>query len=439
MHKHLYLKPYLRAVPQNSFSITGAYLTADLRQAYDFPSALALTAKGMTIGIPDAGDFLASDMTTYFGGTYPVQDGLPTSLTPNVLPSIPINGGTPFSIDNSGETELDIQQSGGMALAANIQLYNLSDLGSGTVMAGLNQINTDNVADVVSISLGFTEAELLPQNNGGVSLVSIATMEHAAFLQGRSQGITFVVASGDSGSKPLVETPNGFVQTLTVGYPASDPYVVGVGGTNLVTELFAPPNFNSSYLKEFAVEDPTLTATDASWGSGGGISVLFPKPHYQTLVTTPSATFRTVPDLALHMGGLGAFGCPAPVVACPGPNSSDIEILGGETFLSIGTSESAPDIAGLLALKVAQNGANGLVGTARRLGWENVAIYTLASGANVALDFHHTGISGFNGTYSTSKTTAYDLVLGNGTVNARQFLGATALPAAGNPGSTTNP
>ena len=97
------------------------------------------------------------------------------------------------------------------------------------------------------------------------------------------------------------------------------------------------------------------------------------------------------------------------------------------------------EAAGLFALKVAQNGANGLVGTARRLGWENVAIYTLASGANVAKDFHHTGIQGFNGKYSASKTTAYDLVLGNGTVDARQFLGATALAAAGNPGSTTNP
>jgi kumamolisin len=212
-----------------------------------------------------------------------------------------------------------------------------------------------------------------------------------------------------------------------------------VGGTNLVTQSFAPPNFNSSYIGEIAVEDPTQTPTDASWGSGGGISVLWAKPHYQTLITTPSATSRTVPDLALHMGGLGAFGCPAPVVACPGPNSSDILILGGETFVAIGTSASAPDIAGLFALKVAQNGANGLVGTARRLGWENIAIYTLASGTNVALDFHHTGIQGFNGTYSTSKTTAYDLVLGNGTVDARQFLGATGLPAAGNPGSTTNP
>jgi subtilase family serine protease len=207
----------------------------------------------------------------------------------------------------------------------------------------------------------------------------------------------------------------------------------------LVTQSFAAPNFNSSYLMEFAVEDPMLTASGEVWGSGGGISVLFAKPHYQTLLTTPSATFRTVPDLALHMGGIGAFGCTPPPVVCPGPNSSDIEILGGETFVSIGTSASAPDIAGLLALKVAQNGANGLVGTARRLGWENVAIYTLASGANVAKDFHHTGIQGLNGAYKASKTTAYDLVLGNGTVDARQFLGATALTAAGNPGSTTNP
>jgi kumamolisin len=133
-----------------------------------------------------------------------------------VLPSIPISGGTPFSVANSGETELDIQQAGGMALAANIQLYNLSDLGTGTIMSGLNALNTANVADVVSMSFGLEEASLLPQNNGGTSLVSIATMLDAVFLQGTSQGITFVASSGDSGSNPLVETPNGFVQTLSV-------------------------------------------------------------------------------------------------------------------------------------------------------------------------------------------------------------------------------
>jgi pseudomonalisin/xanthomonalisin len=138
-------------------------------------------------------------------------------------------------------------------------------------MAGLNALNTANVADVVSMSFGLEEAALLPQNNGGTSLVSIATMLDAVFLQGTSQGITFVASSGDSGSNPLVETPNGFVQTLSVSYPASDPFVVAVGGTNLVTQSFAPPNFNSSYIGEIAVEDPTQTPTDASWGSGGGI------------------------------------------------------------------------------------------------------------------------------------------------------------------------
>jgi kumamolisin len=416
-HKHSYR---LGPVPQNFISSTGPYYTADLRQAYNYPSAEAITAKGVNIGILMEGDFNPPDITAYFN-----DELLPASLQPTVT-SIPINGGLPYSTTNSFETHLDIQQSGGMSLAANITLYNLRDLSDATIMDGLNTINSDNVADVVSMSFGAPEADYLPANNGGTSFVYLIDMEDTLFLQGTTQGISFVASSGDHGAIPLVgaaQTP-----TLSAETPASDPYVVGVGGTNLVTTFVSASN-DSAYVSENANFD--TEPNGEVWGSGGGISVIFAKPMYQNKVPTQSATARTVPDVAGHMGG-----CPSDAVTCNTPDSADLEVIGGELDGVIGTSAAAPDFAGLVALKVALNG-----GTMKgRLGWANHHIYRLAKaqydGAGL-VSFHHKAIPGNNGFYTT--TTPYDLVIGTGTAKGRQFLGAMNLPRAGIPGTPSNP
>lgn len=406
---------FLAARPNNFSGSTGPYLADDLRQAYDYPAATAVTARGVSIGILMNGDFTASDLAAYFSA-----DLLPQSLWPTVT-SIPINGGLPFSTQNSGETELDIEQSGAMSLGANIHLYNLSDLAPSTIIFGLNHIVTDNVADVVNMSFGGPEAALTAANNRGIAQFYLLNIEDDLFFQGTSQGITFVASSGDHGAIPLAGPAQK--PTLTVNDPASDPFVVAVGGTNLVTQHIAGSNA-SAYVSENAGFDQERNAE--VWASGGGISMYWDKPSYQSLVPTQSPNLRTVPDLALHMGG-----CPSDAVACHTPNSSDFLVLGGKVFEAMGTSASAPDIAALLALEIAL--------TRQRLGWENIDIYTRAhlQNAGSGTPFHHKGIAGNNGFYSTA--VPYDLVIGNGSVDGRQFLGATKLPASGVPGTATNP
>lgn len=410
----------LGVVPNNFISSTGPYFTPDLRQAYDFPSAQAVVARGVRIGILMSGDFDESDLEQYWSDIL-----LPPSLWPNVV-SIPINGGLAFSPDNSGETHLDIQQAGGISMGATIGLYNLSDLSEPTIIFGLNKIVDDNIVDVVNMSFGGAEVNFLAANNRGIPQTYLLEIQNLLFQQGTAQGITFVASSGDHGAIPVA----GVAQkpTLSVEYPASDPFVVAVGGTNLVTTHSASSN-TSAYVSENARYD--LEQKGEVWGSGGGISIFFGKPPYQTLVPTQSSKFRTVPDLAGHMGGLGAFGCTPPAVRCNVPDSADIEVIGGQETPVIGTSASAPDFVGLLALKIAL--------TRHRLGWENVDIYTRARNQirGIGAPFRHKNIPGNNGHYAT--TTPYDLVLGNGTVDARQFLGATNLPAAGIPGTASNP
>jgi subtilase family serine protease len=399
--------------PLNIFSTVGPYYAFDLRQAYDFPSAASITAAGVNIAILMAGNYTNSDVFQYF-----LQDGLSGADTPQ-LSSVPINGGLAFSTTNSRETELDIEQSGGVSIGANVRLYDLSDLGFATVIFGLQHIVEDNFADVVNMSFGADEAVFTAAENGGISQGYILSLYDILFSQGVAQGITFVASSGDHGAIPLV----GNTPTLTVESPADDPFVVAVGGTNLVTTHIAAGNYDSVYVSENANHD--TEPNGEVWGSGGGISIWWGKPSYQTLVPTPSTNARTVPDVAMHMGG-----CPGDAITCSSPDSSDAEFFGGKTVFTIGTSAAAPDFAGLLALKKKLTG--------KRLGWENVDIYTRAKKQieGVGIPFHHAGIPGNNGHYSTA--VPYDLVIGNGTVNGRQLLD-TALPPSGVPHTSTNP
>lgn len=393
----------------NGNSPTGRYTTADLRQAYDYPSAEALTARGVHIGILMDGAVNESDLADYWAAV-----GLPDNLKPSVE-TIPVNGGHTAA---TKEATLDIQQSGGMSLAASIHLYSIPDLTHTNILAGLTQIIEDNVADVVNMSFSGAEVLYLPANNNRHPRSDVLDMEHLLFQQGTAQGMTFVGSSGDHGAIPMV---NG-QPTLSVEYPASDPYVVGVGGTNLVT-TYVPGSRDSAYVGENANHD--WLPNGEVWGSGGGISIFWPKPRYQYLVPTLSARFRTVPDIAGHMGG-----CPAGAVQCNHPDSADLMIFDGQTYGELGTSASAPDIAGLFALKVALTGG--------RLGWENVDIYRRAQKDwGFSSPFHHRGIPGNNGHYTTKMP--YDFVVGNGTPMGRRLLGATKLPAAGIPLTPSNP
>jgi hypothetical protein len=321
----------------------------------------------------------------------------------------------------------DVSPTGGQASAgAAVVLYNVASLSDADLQSGLTQIEADNTVDLVNMSFGEPEVAFRPQYNGGVDQRPQLATYAALFAQGVAQGITFVASSGDFGSNPVITT----LPVLSVEHPASDPNVTGVGGTNLVVTSGS----SSKYVSESASDDPLQGSNAGVWGSGGGTSISFARPSWQAPVATGSAKFRTVPDVALHMGG-----CPGIAVQPCGPNrSADYVVIVGSTLGVVGTSASSPDFVGLLALKVAL--ARGTAAApAGRLGNANMDIYTkrAAQTAGGTLMFRHTNISGTNGAYTVRAP--YDRVLGAGTVDARKFLGATNLPAAGNPGTAGNP
>jgi subtilase family serine protease len=212
---------------------------------------------------------------------------------------------------------------------------------------------------------------------------------------------------------------------------------------------------DAAYKTENANYDPTLPAQyqissstivsvgNNTWGSGGGYSRVFAKPDYQFLVDTGNATLRAVPDVAMQMGG------------CPGnadltaqncvdlPRSASIVWVGGQPELLIGTSSSAPEFAGVLALAVELTG--GRLGNTNWLIYLQSHLQTLAGDlkAPASLEFFHRYITGNNNRYKVVPGQAYSLVVGNGTLDVKAFLGLSfadpSVAAAGAPDTASNP
>ncbi len=438
VHQHTYAKK--AAAPTNRYSPEGPYWFDDLKQAYDFPSFEKYSGKGAKIGILISSAINASDMAGYF------------NHEKIAVPSItvePVLGGAPFdpNSDGSFEAELDVQQSGGMAPDAKITVYNIPDLSDESIIAGLDKIVRDNKVDAVSMSFGGPELGYTAAYNGGTDFTYLLKAEDEILAKGSAMGITFIASSGDLGALSIPSAacfydnapdPCGTFQA-SAEFPASSPHVTGVGGTNLVTTYDAsnPSDLNSAYISEEAYADSVsgdyeygTTATGAYWGSGGGDSILFSKPFYQLLVPTGRNT-RTVPDIALHMGGCPGIP-PGMTETCNADDSADVEAFAGGLYGVIGTSAAAPDFLGLTALNIEKSHG--------RVGNENPYIYTLAALQSIGLirNVFHWGIPGFNGLYSSGNH-GYNRVLGNGTIYAKDFLLAPSVPSAGIPQTPTNP
>ncbi len=418
-HVHSKLVSKTPFAPDNRYGADGPYWFTDLKEAYGYPSYRALNGAGRTIAIVISSDVLDSDLAAYFGHE---------KLSPvPVITRRPVNGGGAFN-PNSGdsfEASLDVQQSLGSAPGASLLLYDIPDLSDDNILLAYQAVVDENRADVVSSSFGLCELYYTAAYNSGVDYTSILKNFNDVFRQGNAQGITFVASSGDSGAYGCTDV-SGTVITKGVENPADDPNVTGVGGTNLVTASITGSR-RSTYVSEnayFDTFDPAQGALpNEIWGSGGGISQIFKKPWYQALVNTRAST-RTVPDIALHMGG-----CPTGSLPC-GPDRSAVitavdEANVGGYYLLIGTSASAPEFAGLLAVTEQSLGT--------RLGNANGYIYALAAVFGDRVYRHPPGNNGYPTRHD------YDYVLGNGTPRAAAFVLRPGIPLAGDPWTPSNP
>jgi subtilase family serine protease len=407
--------------PQNRYGPYGGYWFDDLKQAYAYPSYTSAKGAGTTIAILAVSNYLQSDMQNYFS--------FENMLVPQITLR-PVDGGPqPFNPGSgySAEVTLDIQQAGGSAPGAHIIVYGAPDASiTPSFLDMYTAVVDDDLADVVSTSFGLCELYFTAPYNGGKNFTYLFQDFHDIFRQGNAEGMTFVNASGDNGAYGCTD-PTGSTAILGVEWPSNDPDVTGVGGTNLQTS-YVKGSTQSTYVSENDHYDVFAPGpgvpTGLIWGSGGGMSTYWGRPPYQQFVNTRSRT-RTVPDLAMHMGG-----CPVgSQLPCSKRRSYDIVGFAGGFYGFIGTSASAPEFAGLQAV------ADGRLGS--RAGNANYTIYSLAAAGSIGgMPVFHNDIYGTNGYPSTP---GYNYVVGNGTPYAAAYALDPMGPFAGNPQTPSNP
>jgi kumamolisin len=388
----------------------GQLTVLDFDQLYDVNPLLkaGIDGKGRTIGIVTLASFTQSDAFTYWNSL-----GLKTN--PKRITVVNVDGGSGPISDNAGssETTVDVQQSGGIAPAANIIVYEAPNTSQAFLDAFVKAVS-DNKADAISTSFG--EPEIFDTVTLGGTVTNPLNGEQASFLQALHQqlviaglqGQSLSAAAGDSGAFDTVRAFGfdlGFTDPLTVDYPGSDPALTAAGGTTLPgPQTFGLPSGNLTinnpvervwgwdYLEPLC-EALGLPATTEGFfecgifsaGTGGGVSVLFPLPAQQFGIigtqlsqahqsfiendVTPSVDFfdlaanfpgRNVPDVSFNAD---------PETGYEVPYTSSDPTIGFEVLELGGTSFVGPQLDGVTALLAEKTG--------HRIGLLSVLLYNL--------------------------------------------------------------
>ncbi|MDA4136086.1 MAG: protease pro-enzyme activation domain-containing protein [Thaumarchaeota archaeon] len=308
----------------NQTTASEAYPLTDLQSVYNATGLYAAgdTGAGYTAGILDFyGDPYIAQQLQYFDQLY----GVPAS--PFTVTSIgPYNPSLGVYEGWDGEISLDVESVHAMAPHAGIDLY-IANAALPLSSAIATIVQQDKVNDL-SQSFGFPEYQF--SNSGVTSLEMNVVLADQYYLLGSAEGITFIASTGDIGGSGYSAGPDG-----TTEYPSTSPYVVAVGGTTTYLD-YQGKSVSSFY--QTAWSNYGFVPNQINYGGGtGGVSVLEPKPWYQSGLPSPPGfpSGRLVPDLSLN-----ANVYPGIVAVLPG----------NETGITGGTSESDQLLAGLLTL-----------------------------------------------------------------------------------------
>jgi hypothetical protein len=226
--------------------------------------------------------------------------------------------------------------------------------------------------------LAFSNADWGTGVTTGTFSAMTAAFQDAAILQ---DGPTICIASGDLGSNCYVGslyTPaqgDGYAHVM---YPASDPWVLSVGGTTIGE--YQPSGMISPAWVEYPWNDPFLDPS-YPWGTGGGVSDFFALPSYQSEAGVPGSInpgiTNLTPSTVIPPAPFNKAGRGVPDVAANASLNSGYSgfYLGGvlSSIPANGTSAAAPLWAGLIALLNSNSGFN--------IGFANPTLYALGPGA----------------------------------------------------------
>lgn len=356
----------------------GGYAPADVRALYDVSPVLGAGANGagVSIALAEIDAFRQSDVNT-FDRQY--------GITAPAVRVVSVGGNHP---GYGPESIMDIEVIQGLAPKAQLIAYEGGDTLADTA-AIFAQIVGDHRAPIASISLGV--CELGVGSDAGAFFSSI----ESTFQQAAAEGMSVLVASGDSGAYGCQDNH------LSVQAPSSSPYVTAVGGT----ALFA--NGDGTYDYEAGWEAPLEEA-----GGGGGLSVEFARPSWQTgsgVDNQYSNGMREVPDVSADSDILTGYSI---------YDSASGHCSGGSCWqIYAGTSAAAPLWAALIALADQQRATQ----HKPALGFLNPALYQLGGrGSGSGASPYHDVTVGGNLYYEA--TPGWDYSTGWGTPDAARLV-----------------
>jgi kumamolisin len=333
---------------------------------YGFPTDS--NGAGQTVAIIElGGGFKKDDLNHYF-------QAMGIAPTPDVVAvSVDGAGNTPDGPQGAdGEVMLDIEIVGAVAPGAKIAVYFAPNTTNGFLDAITTAIH-DSVRAPSVISISWGMAEDAP--NGWTAQARRAYDQ--AFQDAAAIGVTVCCASGDDGSADSV--PDGKAH---VDFPASSPFVLACGGTKLQAD-------HAGITSE-------VTWNESSGGAtGGGVSLFFPLPSYQSSVHVPvhadqHKSGRGVPDVAGDADPATGY---------------KIRVDGHDTVIG-GTSAVAPLYAALIAQVNAKLNRN--------VGFINPKLYAHGQ--------FHDIISGDNGAYQSAA--GWDACTGLGSLDGSEVVNA---------------
>jgi subtilase family serine protease len=340
---------------------SASFLGSDMRAAY---YGGTLTGSGQVVGLLEYYGTDLADLQTYYTNAHQTYPGSIITL----LSTDGTSTSCVYSSCDDTEQTLDMTQALGMApgLSGLVMFVGSAD------SAIFNSMATHTPL-ALNLSSSWTWYPADPST------------DDPYFKEFAAQGQNLFQAAGDSGKW----TTSGTASEI---YPADDPYVTSVGGTDLSTSSAAGP-----------------WASETAWADGGGgISPdRYAIPSWQSTAAAGCAScsqsYRNGPDVSANANFT--------YYVCADQTTCTANEYGGTSF-------AAPLWAGYLALVNQQRTSDGN----GSLGFINPALYSIGTGSSYDSNFHDI-TSGSNG---YSATTGYDLATGWGSPNGANLLNTLA-------------
>jgi subtilase family serine protease len=294
------------------------------------------------------------------------------------------------------ETSLDVQWAHAIAPKAKIILVVAPNNNGNSVNNAVGYAISHHLGQVMSLSFGADEA-LIKGRGNNLQLIQA----HKNFQQAAAAGITVIASSGDGGASDGHSAANA-------SYPASDPLVTAVGGTDL---LITDAGVYAGEVVWNDGDDCPFSCTSGPFGAtGGAMSKVFAAPSYQAALSGVSQ--RSTADVGYNAGvytGVLVY------VSFLAPADDGFYFMGG-------TSAGAPQWAAITAL------ANQALG--HPIGFLNPTLYAIgANPAKYAAAFQDVtqGDNAFSGPGYSAKT-GYDMPTGLGSPNVANLISVLGSP-----------